>query len=140
MLLLLCLVAGPARATPYSGGILAPVAHPEIAKRTYNQFGPGSNGYVGYVYALPSDADGATFTLKKTSSPPGNPDVYFYVDDGGKIGSTCSPVSTSEDGYLLDSDTETGTICPGSQVAKWAVVVLFSGVNVSFSLTYVPAS
>ena len=134
----------PARATPatnHDGSILLSAVAPDLPKRAYNSFGSASNGYIGYVFQLASGADGQAYTLTRTGPSLGNPDVYFYTQENGQLGTICNP-SYSEDGlvplgngYLL-SNTETGTICPGSQVARYAVVLLFSGSNVSFRLSY----
>jgi len=127
----------PAQAVPpLTGTIVAPAVTPTGAVALYNAMGPVSNGAIAYVFSLPSSADGETYTLTKTTPMAGNVDVWFYTNAGGKIGEVCSGVDNSEDGTLVNSSSQTGVICPGSQTAAWAVVVLFSGANLSFSLTY----
>lgn len=121
-------------ATNHDGTVLLSAISPDLPKRTFNNFGSSSNGYIGYVFRLATNADGRSYTLTRTGPFQGNPDVWFYTDDGGKLGDLCPPLS-SEDGLLL-STTETGTICPGAPEAAWAMVVLFTGSNVSFRLSY----
>lgn len=129
-------VASPAAsAPPLTGTVIGTAVAPAGPKAAYNVAGPLTNGVIGYVFPLLPSADGKPYTLTKTTSLPGNVDVWFYTDDGGKIGDVCSPVVTSENGTVLNSSSESGVICPGSQTAAWAVVVLFSGVNLSFSLS-----
>jgi len=121
---------------PLTGTIVAPAVTPTGAVALYNAAGPASNGAVAFVFPLPSSADGSVYTLTKTTPMVGNVDVWFYTSADGTIGDVCSPVVTSEDGTLLNSSSETGVICPGSQTAAWAVVVLFSGANLSFTLSF----
>lgn len=124
-----------------TGSVLLPAIAPEPAKRAYNHLGEEANGVIGHVFRLTRDADGKPYTLEKTTPLPGNADVYFYQDDDGRLGEICNPSYTEEgmvglgNGSVL-SDRETGTICPGPPEAAYALVVLFSGANVGFRLSY----
>lgn len=128
-------------ASTETGSIRLPAVAPEAAKRASNHLGDQANGVIGWVVRLPPDADGKPYTLERTTPLPGNPDVYFYEDDDGRLGEICNPSYAEEgmvglgNGYVL-SDRETGTICPGPQVAAYALVVLFSGANVGFRLSF----
>jgi hypothetical protein len=123
-------------APPLTGLIKGAAVAPTGPAMAFNAAGAVSNGAIGFVFPVPASADGKPYSLTKTTTAFGNVDVWFYTDNAGKIGDICSPVVTSEDGTVLNSSTETGVICPGSQTAAWAVVVLFSGANLSFSLSF----
>ena len=123
----------PAQAVEPSGSVVLPIFTPTPAREAYNA-GLETNLLAVYI-SLPPAADGQSYTLTRTSGF-GNLDAYFYTNGpGGSIGSICSPI-VSSDGDPINPSTEVGTICPGSQTAAWAVIILRWGANAGFTFAY----
>ena len=122
----------PASAASASGSVIAPVAHPAAVRVAYNA-GINTN-LIGVVIPLPAGADDKPYTLQRTSGL-GNLDAYFYTKVDGAIGDLCSPIVDAEDDGI-NTPTETGIICAGPQVVGFAVIVLRTGANAGFSLTW----
>jgi hypothetical protein len=125
--------AHPPAPNPYSGSVELPAAGSLPARVAYT--GSGSNGHVvGDVFRLQPGADGRAYTIARTGGMTGteNLDAYFYT--GGEDGpdQQCGRL----DAHDGDDGKETGTICPGSDVAGWAIVVLRSGMHASFTFAY----
>jgi hypothetical protein len=138
--------AAPARADVFVGlsgpdqsaavvtctSVIAPM-HPRLVTVLHNA-GTDTN-LIGCVLALPSSADDQPYVLKRTSGA-GNLDALFYETAGGnQIGPVCSNVDGTDDDPL-NFTKETGTICPGAQVGRWAVITLKWGLNEGFTFTY----
>lgn len=135
-LLTVALVAAPVRATTgletVSGTIRVGALSPQPARMAYNA-SPANNGVVGYVWALPANADGKTYTLKRTSGVTGTEDLdaYFFTDLASDQGSCDASADLKE-----TKDTETGTVCPSpTQTARYVIIVVKTGLNTNFTFT-----
>lgn len=108
-------------ATTFShpGSVLLPVVSPQVARAAY----PVRNGVFGDVFALPQNAGGMSYTLKRTSGTTNteNLEVYFYAanPDGGISAASCQDLNAREP----DPATETGGVCTNI-VPAWAIVVI----------------
>jgi len=128
--------AAPARAESRSGSVVvATVSSPGLTRELFNA-GMNQNLF-GAVVKLPAGADGAHYTLTRTSGV-GHLDAWFYEDDQGSIGKNCSYMVDEADGDYLDVNdpVETGVICPDERRAGWAIVTLRTGANAGFTLTW----
>lgn len=156
LLLLLVGTAGvsPAHAqterTTCSGTIVLP-SLPSFAVDAHES-GLIEDGVVGFVCRLLGRDDGASYTLMRTTPGPANLDAYFFEDDDGRIGEGCHTIASDDRGPLiedpaplgelltyLDARTEEGTICPGEQDARWAVIVLRTGIVQGFEFEVRPS-
>lgn len=122
----------PARAGG-DGYVKQAVAHPAIPRALYLQ-SEKLNGYAGFVMPLPASGSPRGYTLRVLTDG-GVPaltdlDAWFYTDIEG-TGRPCPRDATATAG-----GGETGSLCAG---ATHAVVVLFTGADVTFDLTLHPA-
>ena len=128
-----------ATASTTTGTVETAVVSPVPQKNLYNANGP--NGTFGFVITL-TGGDGS-YSLTRLSGF-GHLDAYFFkAGSGGTIGDSCSSQS-HDDSTVFDIDfaadqffdaTETGTICPGTDTGKYAIIVARTGVNIPFSFT-----
>jgi hypothetical protein len=116
------------------GSVRVPVANPAVPNAAWDAK-VRANGETGWIFPLNPSADDAEYTLVTTGGLTGveNLDAYFYEDapDGSGPGRICR-VAPREQGI----HSETGVMCPGPQVAAWGIVVLTTGANATFTLTW----
>jgi hypothetical protein len=128
--------AAPARAESRSGSVaVSTVSSPGLTRELFNA-GVNQNLF-GAVVRLPATADGASYTLTRTSGV-GQLDAWFYEDDHGSIGKNCSYMVDEAEGNYLDVNdpVEKGVICPDGEQAGWAIITLRTGANAGFTLTW----
>ncbi len=114
----------PAVAAQEEGFVTLPA--PPAVPRTLHAAGVGPNGLTGYVIDLGRTVKaGTAYRLERLSGGPlTDLDVWFYgdIDDPGSV---CPAVRQQPDG----DGGETGAFTCD---ARWALVVLFTGVDVTF--------
>lgn len=116
----------PASADVIVGSVEASAAHPAIPRMLYNA-SVKLNGYLGFVATLDPSANERSFTLRRMDGATGREDldVWFYRDIAG-TGDPCPRVIDGE-----EAGGESGSVCAG---ARYAVVVLFAGLDANFQL------
>lgn len=117
---------------PFAGRVLLPTLTPN-ATRLAHTMTMMPNGTVGYVMHFHHNIAGRRYTLTKTDGLTGfeDPDVFFYHSLDG-FGNPCK----IDGGATTTGDVESGVACPGADhPAEWAIVVLKSGANATFTLS-----